>query len=132
MKYGNRSIAKRIIASPIAMVVGLVLLIVLIKAGWNIYSKAELSSERLSQAQTELSKLQARQIELSTRVGMLSTEQGLDTEIRTKYHAVKEGESVAVIVDENKAGVAAAASASMTQATTSISWWRKMLQIFGF
>lgn len=130
MKYGNSSIAKRIIASPISLIVGIVLLVVLVKAGFNIYGKAELSSERLAQAQAELAKLQARQTELSARVGLLSTEQGLDTEIRTKYHAVKEGESVAVIVDETK--TAAATNASQTLATSSLSWWRKVLHTFAF
>ena len=130
MKYGNRSFGKRIIASPIALVVCAVLLVVLAKASWNISEKAGLSSERLTQAQAEVAQLRQRQSELAEKVGYLSTENGIDTEIRTKYHAVKEGEAVAVIVDESK--TAAAANASQTQSTSTMSWWSRVLHALVF
>ncbi|MEN9912805.1 MAG: hypothetical protein RLY66_213 [Candidatus Parcubacteria bacterium] len=134
MKYGNRPFWKRMIASPVAMVLGAVLLAVLAKAGWNIYEKAHLSSERLEQAQAELAKLRDRESKLSETVGYLSTERGLENEIRSKYHAVKEGESVAVIVDESASTAqrAAAAEAASVQATSTIGWWGRMLRVFGF
>lgn len=135
MKYGNRSLWKRFIASPIALVVAAVLLAILAKAGWNIYEKAQISSDRLEQAQAELAKLRDRQTKLSETVGYLSTERGLENEIRTKYHAIKDGESVAVIVDESKEQsqrAAAAEAASSAQATTTLGWWGKMLHAIGF
>ncbi|MEK7641787.1 MAG: hypothetical protein AAB365_02215 [Patescibacteria group bacterium] len=130
MKYGNRSLAKRIIASPLTMIAAAVLVVILAKAGWNIYGKTRLTSERLGQAQAEITKLRDRQATLAARVGYLSTEQGIETEIRTKYHAVKEGESVAVIIDESK--TAAVVNAEPVQATSSVGWFRKLLQKVGF
>lgn len=130
MKYGNRSLLKRLVASPVALVVAAVLLAVLAKAGWNLYEKAQVSSGRLEQAQAELAKLRDREAKLSDTVGYLSTERGLENEIRSKYHAIREGESVAVIVDDSK--TAAVVNASMTQATSSVGWFRRMLRVFGF
>ncbi|MBP6858219.1 MAG: hypothetical protein KBC33_00090 [Candidatus Pacebacteria bacterium] len=130
MKYGNRSLLKRLVASPVAMIVAAVLLAVLAKAGWNLNEKARVSSSRLEQAQAELAKLRDREAKLSDTVGYLSTERGLENEIRSKYHAIREGESVAVIVDDSK--TAAVVNASVTQATSSVGWFRRMLRVFGF
>ena len=130
MKYGNRSsFWKKVVASPLTLIVSAVLLAVLAKANWNIYTKASLSNTKLNQAQIELARQQARETELSGKVSDLSTDQGIEAEIRTKYHAVKEGESVAVIIDENK--TASVVDASMTVATTSVSWWGRMLRGLG-
>ena len=131
MKYGNRSFWKRLIASPVAMIVSAVLLAIVAKAGWNIYEKARISSDRLAQAQAELAKLRDRQAKLSETVGYLSTERGLENEIRSKYHAVKEGESVAVIVDED-AGSTQRASATDSVASSTVGWWGRLLRAIGF
>ncbi len=128
MRYSKRSKwdFKRIITSPVACVVMAISLFVFIKATWNIHEKAVVSNERLSQAQNELTKLKIRQGDLSTKVSRLSSEAGLEAEIRSKYPAIKEGESVAVIVDDSQV-------AGIIQATTTIkvSWWSRLLHVFG-
>ncbi|MEK7609725.1 MAG: hypothetical protein AAB470_01215 [Patescibacteria group bacterium] len=126
MKYGNRSIWKKVISSPITTVTVLILIFFLAKATWNIYQKASLSGAKLSQAQAELLKLQNRQSDLSRKVDHLSTDQGIEAEIRTKYPAVKAGESVAVIIDDSQT-----ANVSNATSTPELSWWKKMLRIFG-
>ena len=133
MRYGARSsVWQRIIASPVTMVVGAIVLAILAKATWNIYEKADGSSARLASAQAELARARDREGELSAAVGRLSTEQGIEAEIRTRYHAVKEGESVAVIIDDDKARVSAGIpDASVALATTSMPWWRRFLHLFG-
>ena len=130
MKYSNRSIFRRIIASPITLVLCVVLLVVLGKASFNIAEKTRLSSERLTLAQAEIMELRERQSELSTKVEYLSTDQGIETEIRTKYHAVKDGESVAVIIDESK--TASVLNQPIVLATSSTSLWKRFLRMFGF
>ena len=128
MKYGNRSLWQKIIASPLSVIVFAVLLAILARATWNIYNKANLSSAKLTQAQRELLQLQKRDSELLAKVGQLSTDQGIEAEIRTKYHAVKEGESVAVILDDGQ--TAGAANASSTAVT--MGWWGRFWHFFGF
>jgi len=131
MKYGNRSFWKKAIASPLTLVIALILCVVLVNANRNIYDKVRSSKERLVAIQLKLAESEARKAELADKVAYLSTERGLETEIRTKFHAVKEGESVAVIIDEAK--TAAVLNASETQATTTSSgWWKRVLRIFGF
>ncbi len=79
------------------MFVGIVLFIILAKAAWNIHERASISEARLDQAQTELQKLQEHHRDLSGKVTFLLTEQGVESELRTKYLAVKDDELVAVI-----------------------------------
>jgi hypothetical protein len=130
MKYGNRSLWKSIIASPVALIVVLVLFVVLANASWNIYGKARSSARRLDDVRLEFAKLEGRKNELAEKVAYLSTEQGFEAEIRTKFHAVRDGESVAVIIDESR--TANANNASTVVASTSVGWWGRMLQAFGF
>jgi len=102
MKYGNRSISiwKTIISSPISLIVLVIFFAVLAKATWNIRQKSLISSSRLNQARVELIKLEMRGGDLESKIGRMSTEQGIEAELRTKYRATKEGEMVAVIVDD--------------------------------
>lgn len=133
MKYGNRSLWNKIIGSPLATLVLILLTFILSRAVFNIYQKASTSEAKLAQARQELLKLTARENEVSTKVENLSTEQGIETEVRTKYHAVKQGESVAVIVDDsqgaNVGSASTSGSGSLSRPTSS--WWRKVLRVFG-
>ncbi len=131
MKYGNRSIWKKLVASPLSLLVLLVLAFILGRAVLNISYKANISSAKLTQAEIELAKLTARQGDVASKVGRLSTNQGLETEIRTKYHAVKQGEQVAVIVDDSQTANVGNISTSTFSATSSLSWWRRVLRVFG-
>ena len=88
MRYGKRSPWKRIIASPISLVVMAIVVSVLSKATWNIYEKAVVSNDRLELAVAELERMKERQSDLSEKVTLLSTDQGVEAEIRTKFHAL--------------------------------------------
>ena len=130
MKYGNRSLGKKLLTSPFSALALVVFAVILVRAAINISAKAALSNDKLSQAQTELAALKDRQAEVARKVAILSTEHGMEAEIRTKYHAVKEGESVAVIVPDSQtaSGVNASDDATSTQP---LSWWRRLLRMFG-
>ena len=107
MKYSNKPIFERIAASPLALIAALVVLGFLIKAAWGSHQKAVQSSQKLSTEQAELAKLEQNQNDLSSQVAYLSTDQGVEAEMRTKFKAVKEGEQVAVIVDDGSQTAAA-------------------------
>jgi cell division protein FtsB len=129
MKYRNRSVWKMILTSPITLVV------VLVACGfvWHgvavIHGKVVASRTRLADAQVQLAKLQSRQADLSDEIAYLSTDDGKEAEVRSKYHAVKDGESVAVIIgagsDENSE------AASSTQVASPEPWWQKLLDLIG-
>jgi cell division protein FtsB len=127
MKYGNNPGWKRFLASPVALILVLIVLVILARATMRLSAKADAGEERLTQAQAEYNKLKERQADLSFKVGKLSTDEGLESEIRAKYRAVKEGESVAVILDDEETAVAIQAST-----TIKVRFWRKFLGKLGF
>ena len=132
MRYGKQSTIKRFLSSPWAFAASLLLFVILAKATWNIHAKASLSAAKLAETRTEVAKLQDRHDELASKVASLSTDDGLENEIRTKYRAVKEGESVAVIVDESQnASIASASSSSSTENSEPQGWWSRFWSWFG-
>jgi len=112
--------------NPLMMLIALALLFFLARAAWNVHKSADSVSVKLSQAQAEEEKLKAEQSDLSAQVYKLSTPSGLESELRTKYRAVKEGESVAVIVNDDQA-----TSSSATNTSTTNGWWNKLLGLIG-
>ena len=112
--------------NPIVMIVALVLLFFLARSAWNMHRAADLASAKQAQTNMELEKLRANQESLSARIDSLSTPVGLEAELRTKYRAVKDGESVAVIVntgDTTTTPVEASAKNS--------GWFDRVLSWFG-
>jgi len=101
--------------------------VLIVRGAWNIHEKALLAEDRLDQAKAELADLQSQKTSLSASIDHLSTPAGMEAELREKYHAVKEGESVAVIIDPD------ADNATSGQSTTTppISWWGKLLRMIG-
>ena len=127
MKYGNKSLWKRLFYSPIGSLIGFIVLIFLIRGGLSIHQKALIAQIRLDQAQSELNNLQQQQQSLSNSISQLSTPAGIEAALREKYHAVKQGESVAVIVDDS----VSTSSPSIASSTQESSWWGGWLRIFG-
>jgi hypothetical protein len=129
MKYGNRSPWKRFIYSPAGIIIGCIGLFILVRAAWNIHEKAIVADERLSQAQAELASLEQQKESLSSSISYLSTPEGMEAELRDKYHAVKAGESVAVIVDDASS---ASSTSSVASSSPADSWWGKLVDFIGF
>ncbi|HTK33437.1 MAG TPA: hypothetical protein VL335_02745 [Candidatus Paceibacterota bacterium] len=127
MKYGNREPWKRFFYSPASIGIALIMTVLIVRGAWNIHEKALLAEDRLDQAKAELADLQSQKTSLSASIDHLSTPAGMEAELREKYHAVKEGESVAVIIDPD------ADNATSGQSTTTppISWWGKLLRMIG-
>lgn len=131
MRYGNSLPSKKFALSPLVLVGLLFVLGLAIKATWSIYHKTVIETEKLSQASAELARLEVQKKDLEEEVKRLSTDQGIEAELRTKYRAVKEGESVAVILDNNNTA-AAINTATTSPNNADTSWLGKLLQIIGF
>ena len=117
---------RKTLSSPIVIVLLLAAFIFTAHAAWVIYEKDRMSADRLAQAQANLKRLQSQRAALDERIKFLSTDRGIEAELREKYRAVKDGESVAVIVD-------ASGTPTSTVATpTRASWSQSFLQLFGF
>jgi cell division protein FtsB len=122
MKYGNRTFWHKVSSSPVVMVIVIILLAVIIRANFRIYGKVYVSNQRLQQSENEIARLQERKLELTSKVDKLSTGEGVESEIRSKYMAVKEGESIAVIIDDSEKNNYKDNMIS----TTTDSWYKKV------
>jgi cell division protein FtsB len=102
MRYGNRQpIWKKVLSSPFAILLLLILVFVLSRAVSNIGDKKDKIDQRLANVNNEYSKLIERERVLRDRVDFLSTEEGVEAELRSKYRAVADGEKVAVIIQDD-------------------------------
>jgi cell division protein FtsB len=93
----------------------------------NIHEKAVTSQNRLTEAQAELASLGQQKESLSNSISYLSTSAGIETELREKYHAIKPGESVAVIVGDSSGD-----ASSTSSSTPSESLWGRLVDFIGF
>ena len=137
MAYGNRTVGtnrfrtgsrwRAVVSSPFTIVALVVALAFMSRAAFGIYEKDKSSSTRLDQAQADLIKAQAEQAVLSVRIQYLSTDSGVEAALRQKYRAVKDGESVAVVM-----GATGSTGFAPSAATTSPKGWIwTFLQFFG-
>lgn len=131
MRYNSRrkSSIKRFLSSPICMAALFILAVILIRAAWNVSVKARAGANQLKEAEANLTALQSSQALLSKQVDSLSTDQGVEAALRTRYRAVKEGESVAVIIDT--ASTSSDQTATAVSSAARVSWWQKLLQTIG-
>ena len=127
-KYiGKKSLLKRVLTSPFSLILVVIIFIFITKATWGLRYKVILSDTKLGQARTELANLQSRETDLTAQVAHLSTEQGVESEIRTKFKGVREGESLAVIIGND----ANATSQQASSTPEKVGWFRSLLQKIG-
>lgn len=68
-------------------------------ATYGVYKKERLTRINLEQVENEKSNLDNRYYALEKSVAYLQTDEGVESEIRNKFRAVKPGEQVAIIVN---------------------------------
>jgi len=98
-QFKSRRKAKRLLYSPVTVIVLTLVLVVLARSTWSIYEKYLLSSGRLDQAESQMSALKNQEGELSQSIAQLSTAFGTEAAMRTNFRIVKPGESLAVLVN---------------------------------
>jgi cell division protein FtsB len=113
---------RKIVNSKIIVVGLLVLLVFMLQATWNVFKKQQDSAANVSEASRELKKLEDRQQLLETEIARLSTDAGIEEEIRSKFSVLKPGENLIVIVDEK--------GSSTVEVQKQESWWGKFKNLF--
>lgn len=112
---------KRYLFSPPVILVLAIAVALMVKATWNVYSKQQVSREKLELAHEELRKLKEREAMLASSIGKLGTEEGVEEEIREKFRMAKEGEHLIVVLDsEDKVG----------DNTEELGWWATVKDFF--
>lgn len=115
---------RKFLYSPLTLIFLGLILMVLVRAGWGVYHKERVSKENLERQKVELEKLALREENLAQSINYLKSEEGVEAEIRSKFRLAKEGESVAVIID-NEAPTTTTSQATIS--TISAGFWGKLL-----
>jgi len=101
-------------------IVGLVLLlfvtIVAVRAAWGMYVKLTRATAGQEAAEVQLAALKAQQTEVAASVAELSSEKGVEAQIRQRFGVAKQGEGEIEIVRDSGAAPAAPKESE--------SWWR--------
>ncbi len=118
LEFQKKKRIRKILYSPITLILLTVLMAIISRGLVGVYKKARLSLQNLEREKIELEKLVVREKNLASSIDYLKTEQGIENEIRTKFRAVKEGERVVVIVDNQ------ASTSPLTIATSTSLWYR--------
>jgi cell division protein FtsB len=121
-QFKSRRKTKRLLYSPVTVIVLTLVLVVLARSTWSIYEKYLLSSDRLDQAESQLFALKNQEGQLSQSIAQLSTASGTEAVMRTNFRIIKPGESLAVLVNT-----------ATTAATTTApeGFWGKLGEWFG-
>lgn len=77
-----------------------VVLIMLLNSLFNVYEKKKGAEEALVKMQADLQELGEREEHLDSYLNRLSTQEGVEFEVKRKFNVAEAGESVAIIVDE--------------------------------
>lgn len=123
-QFNKKKGYQKIVYSPITLFFLLIFFLILLKAVWGVYKKEHISDEYLYSEQKRLSEVVERQKELAKSVDYLKTDKGVEAEIRNKFRMVREGESMAVIINDKTS------AAPEVPVTEPRSWWTNMLRLF--
>ena len=77
-----------------------VVLLLLVKGVFSVYSKERESQSEIDRIQSQKAELQKRYENITEQSEALKSTTGVESEIRNKFDVVKEGEKVIVIVDK--------------------------------
>ena len=99
-EFQERRRVKRLLHSRYAIAALLIVLLVLVRAVWSAYQKYEKSKDISVRIAAEYKALEEREKTLSSSLADLGTDEGKEREIRDKFGAVKDGEKLIVLVDD--------------------------------
>ncbi len=121
LEIRNKKRVKNILYSPIILLIMAIIFVILFRGVLNVYKKERLSYQYLKQDKIELQKILLRQQNLVSSLNYLKTDQGVESEIRSKFRLVKEGEKISVIIDDQNTEI------TTVSTTTENSFWYKIL-----
>ena len=121
-EFQQRRKTRNFFYSRATQVVLLLLVVLLARSTWNVYQKSRESEARREIKEKELAELKSRAETLSREVARLNTPKGIEEEIREQFNVAKEGEQVAVILDEK--------NSTSTGEVQDEGFWHSILRFF--
>jgi len=95
--HEKRRMKRYLYSKPAIAFLALVIIFLMVQV-WGVAMKDQSARARSADAERELRELEERETELTDEIKRLSTEHGVEEELRRKYDIVKEGERVIVLV----------------------------------
>jgi cell division protein FtsB len=96
-------------------------LLIVIHSTWRVYSKKNDSEEARIISQKNVDNLNTRSIELQTKIERLSTQQGIEEEVRSKFNVAKPNENMVIIVQDES---------STSEGVKKVGFWDKIKTFF--
>ena len=115
--FQDKRTRRILLFSHVTLVLLVIFIIVLLHAVRGIYQKKALVEDTRAGVEKEVSFLKERRGALQTDIARLSSDQGSEAELRSKFQISRPGEEVLVLVEEDAGQVHA--SSSPTIRTTS-------------
>lgn len=85
----------------ITLVVLSIILVLIIRSTWNVYQKKE-ESQKLKNIAIEYTEgLREKDSQIKSKIDRLSTEVGVEEEIRSKFNVAKDNENIVVVLDSD-------------------------------
>ena len=103
LEFQVKKRVKKVLYSRAMFVVLLVVIAFAGKATWSVYQKEKTSQVYLDRLQAEITELKQRQDYIKSGIGKLGTSRGIEEEIRQKFKVVKDGEAMAILIDDESA-----------------------------
>ncbi|MBI5133981.1 MAG: septum formation initiator family protein [Candidatus Taylorbacteria bacterium] len=122
-EFEERRKVKKLLHSRYAIAALLVVLLLLSRGVWGAYQKYARSEEIAQRIEEEYSTLQEKEASLRSALSDLETEEGREREVRDRFGAVKEGERLIILVDDE-------APAKQTVRFESRGLWQRIKDLF--
>lgn len=97
--FQQRKKVRRVLYSRNVIIVLSIITILLVRGAFGVMQKNIESKKNVVLLNTQLEDARVKNQELTKNIAILSTEEGVESEIRQKFSVSKDGEQVAVIVD---------------------------------
>lgn len=114
----QKQIVKRRLYSTPVLIILLIITGLIIHSTYKIVQKYRESAGYVNVLKQKANDLTTRETQLKGDITRLGTDEGIDTEIKEKFNVSKEGEKVAIIVDQ--------ADNSSNTATSTEHWWKRL------
>jgi len=104
----------------------IIIIIFLGNATWNVYQNykdAKINEYRVS---SQLDEVKGRESEILEKIDKLSTERGMEEELRKRFGVAREGESIIVVVEPDNVDLGGLGGEN----TDGIGLWERFISIF--
>lgn len=100
LRFREKKTFRRYIYSKTFLVLLLVVIVVVSRAVYDVYTKAQTAAAFRAEAEKTLAEMRKREAYFAGEIDRLKSDMGIEEEIRKKFRVAKEGEKVIILKDE--------------------------------